>query len=195
MKKQNNFLQGTAIALTFLTTLQAGACKQESTRQQAHTASQEKTKPPKVDIHTAVITGNTEAIRQHIAAGTNLNQKDPMGGSSPLISAALFGKTDIAKLLMDAGADIHFQNNDGSTALHTAAFFCRPDIVQLLLAKKADRTVKNSYGLTPYELVSGPFASVKEIYNGMGKMLAPMGLVLDNAYLENTRPQIARMLK
>src|SRR5690606_36338394 len=78
---------------------------------------------PDTDIHTAVLTGDQAALRQHIAAGTDLNTKDPFGGSSPLISAAVFGKTEEAKILIDAGADINFQNNDGSTALHTAAFF------------------------------------------------------------------------
>ena len=127
MKKQNNFLQRTAIALTFFGTLLfAVSCKQGDAQEQNNSASQAKPNPPKVDLHTAVITGNIEAIKQHIAAGSNLNEKEPIGGSSPLISACLFGKTDIAKVLIDAGADANFQNNDGSTPLHTAAFFCRP---------------------------------------------------------------------
>src|SRR6185369_9232122 len=96
-------------------------------------------KPPQVDIHTAVVSGNLDAVKQHIAAGTDLNEKDPFGGSSPLISAAVFGKTDMAKVLIDAGADLNFQNKDGSTALHTSAFFCRPEIVKLLLDKGADK--------------------------------------------------------
>jgi ankyrin repeat protein len=180
MKKQNIFLQGKAIALTFLGILVLMvSCGQ----------------PPKVDIHTAVVTGNMEALKQHIAAGANLDQKDPIGGSSPLISACLFGKTDMAKALIDAGANINFQNNDGSTPLHTAAFFCRPEIVRMLLAKGADKTIKNKYGQTAYEIVSGSFASVKDVYDVFGKMLAPMGLKLDYAYVEKTRPVIAAMLK
>jgi ankyrin repeat protein len=152
-------------------------------------------KAPAVDIHTAVVTGNKEALKQHIAAGTNLNEKDPYGGSSPLISASVFGKTEEAKMLIDAGADVNFQNNDGSTALHTAAFFCRPEIVKMLLAKHADKTIKNRFGATPYESVLGNFADVKGAYDMMGKMLEPMGLKLDYTYIEKTRPQIAKMLK
>ena len=52
----------------------------------------------------------------------------------------------MAKLLINAGVELNFQNNDGSTALHTASFFCRPEIVQILLAKGADKTIKNKYG-------------------------------------------------
>jgi ankyrin repeat protein len=152
-------------------------------------------KAPAVDIHTAIVTGNKEALKQHIAAGSNLNEKDPYGGSSPLITASVFGKTEEAKMLIDAGADINFQNNDGSTALHTAAFFCRPEIVKMLLAKHADKTIKNRFGAMPYESVLGNFADVKGAYDMMGKMLEPMGLKLDYTYIEKTRPQIAEMLK
>ncbi len=79
---------------------------------------------PAVDIHTAVLKGDIKTIKQHIAAKANLNVKESFGGNTPLISAALFGKTEIAKLLMDAGAMLNIQNNEGSTALFTAAFFC-----------------------------------------------------------------------
>ncbi|MCW5910503.1 MAG: ankyrin repeat domain-containing protein [Cyclobacteriaceae bacterium] len=152
-------------------------------------------KAPGVDLHTAVISDNMEAVKQHIAAGSDLNVRDPFGGSSPLISAAVFGKTEIAKVLIDAGVDLNFQNNDGSTALHTAAFFCRPEIVQLLLKKQVDRAIKNKYGATAYDNVALPFAQMKDAYDMMGNVLGPMGLKLDYAYIEKTRPEIAEMLK
>jgi ankyrin repeat protein len=193
MRKQNiNSLSVLvkAILITVLVTI-ASCGKKDSTEN--GTASD--VKAPEVDIHTAVVTGNLDALKQHIAAGTNLNEKDPFGGSSPLISASVFGKTEAAKLLIEAGADINFQNNDGSTPLHTAAFFCRPEIVKMLLEKNADKTIKNKYGATPYESVTGNFADVKGAYDMMGKMLEPMGLKLDYTYIEQTRPKIAEMLK
>lgn len=155
-----------------------------------HTAAQ-----PDVDFHTAVVTNNIEAVQQHIKAGSNLNERDPFGGSSPLISAAVFGRPEIAKLLIEAGADINFQNNDGSTALHTAAFFCRPEIVQMLLDKGADQTTRNKYNATAYDNVAGSFSEIKPVYQTMETVLGPMGLKLDYAYLEKTRPEIAAMLK
>ena len=150
---------------------------------------------PEIDLHTAVLSDNIEAVKQHIAAGSDLNVRDPFGGSSPLISAAVFGKTEIAKVLLHENVDINFQNNDGSTALHTAAFFCRPEIVKLLLEKKADKTIKNKYGATAYDNVAGPFSQVKDAYDMMGNVLGPMGLKLDYTYIEKTRPEIADMLK
>ncbi len=160
-----------------------------------NTSAQKKAGAPEVDLHTAVITGDVSAVKQHIAAGSNLNEKDPFGGSSPLITAALFDQREAAELLLDAGADINFQNNDGSTALISAAFFGRPEMVQLLLDRKADKTIKNKYGTTALDNVSAPFSEVKDVYDVMGNMLAPMGLKLDYAYLEKIRPEIAKMLK
>jgi ankyrin repeat protein len=149
----------------------------------------------KIDLHTAVMTNNIEVVKQHIAAGSKLNEKEPSGGSSPLIMAAAFGKTEIAKLLIQAGADLKVQNNDGSTALHNAAFFCRPEIAKMLLNKGADKMTKNKYGQTARETVAGPFAEVKVFYQQLGTMLEPLGLKLDLAYIEKTRPKMAAMLK
>lgn len=155
----------------------------------------QKTTPPKIDLHTAVLKNDIKAVKQHIAAKSDLNIKETMGGSTPLISASLFGKTEIAKLLINAGANLNIQNNDGSTALITAAFFCRPEIVKMLLAKKASKTIKNNYGQTAYETLMAPFNQVKPVYETLGNALSPLGLKLDYAYIEKTRPVIAKMLK
>lgn len=199
MKTQKiNYLK-VVTKITFLAALFiiASCTSQQDASQEGSATSGSKiaVKPPQIDIQTAVVTGNLEAVQQHIAAGTDLNEKDPFGGSSPLISAAVFGKTEIAKALIDAGADLDFQNNDGSTALISAAFFCRPEIVQMLVDKGADKTIRNKYGATAYESVSFPFADAKNSYDMMGTMLGPMGLKLDYVYIEKTRPEIAAMLQ
>jgi ankyrin repeat protein len=195
MNTQKNRLSRLVIALSLFGTLLLTACNNGNTQPNNKPVAATGSRPPAINIHTAVITDNLEAIKQHIAAGTDLNQKDPLGGSSPLISACLFGKTAIAKMLIAAGADLNLQNNDGSTALLTASFFCRPEIVKMLLEKKADKNIRNKYGSTAYESVSGPYQSVKPSYEALGKMLAPMGLKLDYVYIEKTRPEIAALLK
>jgi ankyrin repeat protein len=187
------------IEITFfaaLLTIVSCSGRENATKKDSSSQSPESVvKPPEIDIHTAVLTANQDALKQHIAAGSDLNEKDPFGGSSPLITAAVFGKTAEAQILIEAGADINFQNNDGATALHTSAFFCRPEIVKMLLDKGADKTIKNNFGATAYESVAGPFSEVKNSYDMMGKILGPMGLKLDYAYIQKTRPEIAAMLK
>lgn len=189
----NSFAKAVVLVALFCSLLTQVSCQDKKSA--ARQTNQSAVKPPQMDIHTAVVAGKLDVVQQHIAAGSNINEKDPYGGSSPLISASLFGKTEIAKALIDAGADINVQNNDGSTALHTAAFFCRPEIVKMLLAKGANKTIKNNYKSTAYESVAGAFSDVKGTYDVMVKMLGPMGLTLDYAYVEKTRPEIAALLK
>ena len=196
--KQISFAKISIRASLLLAALIMIACdgkNSAATSDSTNTATTASVDAPDLDLHTAVLTDNIDAVKQHIAAGSNLNEKDPFGGSSPLITASLFGKFEAAKLLIDGGADVNFQNNDGSTALHTGAFFCHPEIVKMLLENGADKSLKNKFGATAYESVATPFSDVKNTYDMMGKMLGPMGLKLDYAHLEKTRPVIAAMLK
>lgn len=150
---------------------------------------------PDIGLEEAAMAGNTEAVRQHIAAGTDLNAKNPMSGATPLISAATFGQNETAILLIEGGADLEVKNNEGGTALHIAAFFCREEIVKGLLAKGADRTARNSAGATPLDSVAGPFDDVKGIYEFLQMILGPYGLELDYEYLKEMRPRIADLLR
>lgn len=190
-----NYLK-TLCTLLFVALLTT-ACGQSgnSTKENDPNEKSEVVKAPEMDLQTAVISGNLEAVRQHVAAGSNLNEKEPFNGSSPLITAATFGKTEIAKELIDAGADLSVKNNDGSTALHAAAFFGRVEIVQELIDADADRTVLNNFGATARETVSGPFADIRPVYEMMQEQLQPFGLQLDMNELERTRPVIAMMLQ
>jgi hypothetical protein len=158
-------------------------------------ASRTTVKPPKMDIHAATLLGDLEAIEQHIASGSDLNDREPAVGSTPLISAAVFGRTEVAKALIEAGADVNLKNNEGSTALHSAAFLCRMEIVELLLASGADKELLNNYGSTALQSVLAPFADVKPFYDQMSKDLGPLGFKLDYAYVEATRPKIAALLQ
>ena len=150
--------------------------------------------PPSVGLHEAALLGDVVAVRQHIAAGSDLDERDPSGGSSPLITAAVFGQTEVATALIEAGADLDFRNNEGSTPLHSAAFFCRTEIVEILLANGADKSLRNNAGATALESVAGPFDEVRGIYDFLAGVLGPLGLRLDYERIETTRPKIAEML-
>jgi len=189
----------TLLFISFLILLLTSACAKSgnssNSKSAANTNTESVVAKPKINIHEAVLSGNLEAVKQHIAAQTNINEKDAMSGSTPLISAASFGKNEIAKVLIDAGADLAIKNNDGSTALHAAAFFCRIEIVQLLVDAKADKTIKNNFGATARESVMGPFTDIKPIYEMLQLQLGPIGMNLDLNEIEKTRPVIAMMLQ
>ncbi len=148
-----------------------------------------------VDLHEAVGQGDLQAIQAQIEAGADLNVREPMGGSSPLITAATFGQTEAAKMLIEAGADLDQRNNDGSTPLIAAAFFCRTEIVEALLAAGADKSIKSITGSTALDVVTVPFDEIRGIYDFVAAVLGPYGLELDYERIEMTRPRIAEMLR
>jgi ankyrin repeat protein len=164
------------------------AQKKEASNLQVHVEA------PAMDLHAATFMGDLKAVQQHISAGTDLNQKDDYG-STPLITAAVFGKSEIALALIKGGADLNLKSDAGSTPLHSAAFFCRVKITEDLLANGADKNLIDTYGSTPLASVAGPFNDVKGIYDQISKDLGPFGFKLDYGYLEVTRPKIAALLQ
>lgn len=152
---------------------------------------------PNISLHEAVLKGNLEAVQQHIAAGSDLDEKAPESGASPLIAAAALGKVEIAKALIAAGANVnHRQTSDGGTPLHAAAFLCHSEIVEALLNHGADKNARNNNGHTALESVAGPFDEVKWVYGILEHvLLRPAGLTLDYERIQSTRPKIAEMLR
>lgn len=148
---------------------------------------------PAMDIWTAAATGNVEVIREHISYGTDVNERDPLGGSTPLIVAALVGQTEVARVLVEHGTNLDATNNDGSTALLTAAFFCRVDTVKYLLGQGARTDIRNNFGSTPLESVSSEWsAELEELYVRFDDLLK---LNLDLDYIRTTRPLIADLIR
>ena len=60
--------------------------------------------------------GNIEAVKQHLAAGTDVDARDGLGRTS-LHIAADFGRKKIAELLIAKGADVNARDEYGDTPL------------------------------------------------------------------------------
>ena len=198
MKKQHqhskNSLMSMFIIIALFSMAACGSIQEQSNASGTTDEQEVQITPPETGIHTAAFMGDVKTIQQHIKAGTDLNAKDDYG-STPLIIAITFGKTDASRILIAGGADITITNNDNATPLHIAAFLCRTEIVNLLLEKGADKNATNKYGDTPLASVESPFGMVKGIYEQFNKDLGPLGLKLDLAYLEKTRPVVADLLR
>jgi pectate lyase len=67
----------------------------------------------------------------------------------PLHKAAAEADLDRVEFLVDNGADVNAESNDGWTALHRAAVFGHADIVKLLLANGAKVNTVNRWGWMP----------------------------------------------
>ena len=79
-----------------------------------------KSEAPDISIHEAFKAGNIEAVKQHLAAGTDVNAKGPNAGLTPLHRAAYYGLKEIAELLLDKGADVNAKDDGGDTPLDVA---------------------------------------------------------------------------
>ena len=154
---------------------------------------------PDSSLFEAAVMGNLEAVKQHIAAGTDLNQVDPnpLGSKgSSLQAAAAFGYTGVAVALIEGGADVNQKDKEGQTPLHTAALFCYPKIAQALLDNGADKTIKDNDGQTALEMVLFPWEIVKGIYELLdGIIFKPAGKPLDYNRIQKTRPQVAAIIR
>ena len=117
-------------------------------------------KAPDISIHDAAFEGNIGAVKQHIAAGADVNAKTE-DGWTPLHGAAVSGKNEIVELLIAEGADINAKNRGGVTPLYDAAFKGHKEIAELLIAAGADVNAKGKIGTTP--LQAAAMFSHKEI--------------------------------
>ena len=99
-------------------------------------------KAPDISIHEAAYTGNIEAVKQHLAAGTDVNAKAARGWT-PLHSVAI---KEIAELLITKGADVNAKDKIGGTPLHLAAHSGQREIVELLIANGANMNAKIEVG-------------------------------------------------
>ena len=105
-------------------------------------------KAPDISIHEAAKKGNIEAVKQHIAAGTDVNAQKMGVGNTPLHNATFLGHKEIVELLIAKGADLNAKDRSGSTPLRSAAIYDHKEIAEILIAEGADVNAKNQLGRT-----------------------------------------------
>jgi len=123
---------------------------------------EEEIKEPANNIWISSKKGDIESIKQHIAFGTDLNSKGSSRDETALIIAACQGHYEVVKLLVNEGADLNIQNDEGVTAQFCAVFFGQLEIVQILSDAGADPNIINSLDLTAMDLVSVEWDDTRE---------------------------------
>ena len=98
-------------------------------------------KAPDISITQAAETGNIEAIKQHLAAGADVNTM-----TASLHRAAYNKHKEIIELLITNGVDVNGKNDAAETPLHLAT---TKEIAELLIANGADVNATDKYGETP----------------------------------------------
>ena len=103
-------------------------------------------RPNKPVIHQAVKDGDMKKVIQLLQSGIDVNVKDDAGvvghyphlyGRTPLHVAAVYGKTQIARLLLEYGANPNKFDDDSESPLTLAAWKGNLSLVKILVAAGA----------------------------------------------------------
>jgi hypothetical protein len=100
-------------------------------------------------LQLACFFGNEEAAKILAKAGSDLNaiSQNSMA-TTPLHAATAGNHTEIARYLVEQGAELHHTQNGGFTVLHSAAQNGNPELVALFLEKGVDQNAKSNDGRT-----------------------------------------------
>jgi Ankyrin repeats (3 copies) len=110
---------------------------------------------------TAIADGVTDdKLELLLAAGCNVNETvDYPGGvrtaMTPLLTAALYGRTSMASVLVARGADLTAVNGNGASCVYYAAMEGHMSTVELLARLGADVNKPDNNGFTPIHMAAG----------------------------------------
>ena len=98
---------------------------------------------------TASSTGDIARVRSLLKEGADIESRNVMSGSTPLMEAAARGYYEISVLLIDSGADVNACDKHGGTPILAAANSGKIDILKLLIKNGADVNARTDSGGTP----------------------------------------------
>jgi len=123
--------------------------------------------------------GDIEAVKQHLAAGADVNGKSGRNATTPLHLAAnnspwnrvmgtIHDDKEIVELLIVKGADVNAKNADGGTPLHRAAWKGHKEVAELLITNGADVNAKNADGHTPLDRANANTGKIADLLRKHG---------------------------
>ncbi len=150
---------------------------------------------PRIDIWTAASQGNLEAVKRHLAAGTEIDATFialgiPASGATPLHLAVLSDQGAIVDFLIEKGANLNVKAEDehGGTPLHWAAASGRVEMAGRLIDAGADVHAKDNHGLTPVDATNYDPESEKKAKLKIAELLRKKGgkSAAENSAMENS---------
>lgn len=103
-----------------------------------------------MNIFEAVLVNNQAEVKAAMARGqTNLQEKGT--GFSALHYCAQEGNVELAKILVEGGAEVDSVDKYGNTPLAKAVFYCngKKEMIKFLLSVGADPDKENNTGVSP----------------------------------------------
>jgi ankyrin repeat protein len=106
---------------------------------------------PSKKLADAISSGDGAMVKKLIKNNPSLT-KMPLENWTSLTLAAYNGRSEIVRLLLDAGADMEAKDQvAGETPLHWAAIKGHKDIAEMILSKGAQVDSRDKWGLTPLQ--------------------------------------------
>jgi ankyrin repeat protein len=139
-------------------------------------------KPNAGDFALAAAGCHADAAKIALASGVNVN--GTAGEIVPLLSAAGAGCLEVARLLIDRGANVNARDRDGWTPLIKAAQAGHAEMVQLLLDHGADMRAADNDGRTAWMLAAvGGHNDIAEIFKRARANLPPLPMTVKGSPL------------
>jgi cytohesin len=141
-------------------------------------------KDPLAEFQEAVTAGNLARVKELLSEDPSLVSSRDRAGQTPLHQAAMWGKKDLAALLLESQAPVNAVNGSGETPLHMAVARSRKEIVELLLASQAEVNARDANGNTPL------FPAAREDNKDIAQLLLARGADVNARNKENKTPLI-----
>jgi hypothetical protein len=101
----------------------------------------------RTQLHHCAKNGFTTSVKRLLSIrNINVNVKDDESGWTPLHWAARNGHIEIARFLLQNGAEVNARSINGCTSLHCAAFYGHVDILHLLVENGANLEAQDNDG-------------------------------------------------
>ena len=113
-----------------------------------------KQKPKTVPLCDAVLFNDIDMFQKLINEGVDINERD-YNNLTALWYAAQCVRYEMAKILIEHGADLGVKDPYGNTPLNIAVYWYKKDpdgkLIKLLVDAGADVNAENNYGISPLE--------------------------------------------
>jgi uncharacterized protein len=106
-------------------------------------------------IGLAAFFGHTDIVKFLLSVGADVDTPSQNGMMvTPLNSAAAAGRVDIARMLLERGANPNARQADDFVPLHAAAQNGQREMAELLLKHGADKTLRNREGFSAQDMAA-----------------------------------------
>ncbi len=120
-------------------------------------------------LHDSAYEGDILKLQEHLRLHKGVDEPN-QAGLSALHVAIKMGDLKIAKILLENGADINFQDNNGNTPLILAIKKKDLELVSFVVLQGADVNLANNEGITP--LHQGAFSGNEKVVDFLLKAKA-----------------------